>query len=89
MARLAAVPEALRRREVVLHFSVKESLYKAINPLIGRYVSFQEATVAPSCDGSIAVTLTLTKGEGPFIAEARWSEIDGHLLTTAAVSPRT
>jgi len=85
LAALAAVPDHLRRREVVLHFSIKEALYKAINPIIGRYVSFQEATVLPACDGSVAVTLALTKQEGPFSVEARWSEIDGHLLTTAAV----
>jgi Phosphopantetheinyl transferase component of siderophore synthetase len=87
LSALATIPEGLRRREVVLHFSIKEALYKAINPLIGRYVSFQEATVLPCSDGSVAVTLALAKGEGPFSAEARWSEIDGHLLTTAAVRP--
>jgi 4'-phosphopantetheinyl transferase EntD len=87
LAVLTSVPESLRRREVVLHFSIKEALYKAINPLIGRYVSFQEATVIPHSDGSVDVTLALTKQEGPFHAEARWSEIDGHLLTTAAVRP--
>jgi len=88
LAVLATVPDSLRRREIVLHFSIKEALYKAINPLIGRYVSFQEATVLPGSDGSVAVNLTLTKQEGPFHVEARWSEIDGHLLTTAAVRPR-
>jgi enterobactin synthetase component D len=87
LAVLTSVPESLRRREIVLHFSIKEALYKAINPLIGRYVSFQEATVIPHSDGSVDVTLALTKQEGPFHAEARWSEIDGHLLTTAAVRP--
>jgi len=87
LSALAAVPNSLRRREVILHFSIKEALYKAINPRIGRYVSFQEATVLPRCDGSVAVTLALAEHEGPFCAEARWSEIDGHLLTTAAVRP--
>jgi len=87
LAALAAVPEPLRRREVVLCFSIKEALYKAINPLVGRYVSFQEATVLPHADGSVAVTLALAENEGPFLAEARWSEIAGHLLTTAAVWP--
>ena len=38
-------------------------------------------------DGSVTVTLALVKQEGPFLAEARWSEISGHLLTTAAVRP--
>ena len=84
---LAAVPESLRRREVVLCFSLKEALYKAVNPLVGRYVSFHEATVLPHSDGSVSVTLALAEGEGPFVAEARWSEIAGHLLTTAAVRP--
>jgi enterobactin synthetase component D len=88
LAVLATVPDNLRRREVVLHFSIKEALYKAINPLIGRYVSFQEATVLPACDGSVAVTLDLAQQEGPFVVESRWSEIDGHLLTTAAVKPK-
>jgi enterobactin synthetase component D len=87
LATLAAVPDGKRRREIVLHFSIKESLYKAVNPLIGRYVSFQEATVHPRPDGSVSVRLDLSKGEGPFFAEARWSEIDGHLLTTAQVRP--
>ena len=87
LSALASVPEAMRRREVVLHFSIKEALYKAVNPLVGRYVSFQEATVLPHPDGSVTVTLALTQHEGPFSVEARWSEIGGHLLTTAAVRP--
>jgi 4'-phosphopantetheinyl transferase EntD len=87
LAVLATVPEHQRRREVVLHFSLKESLYKAINPVVGRYVSFQEATVLPHPDGSVAVTLSLTKGEGPFRVDARWSEIEGHLLTTVSLRP--
>ena len=88
LANLATTPEPVRRREVVLHFSIKEALYKALNPLIGRYVSFQEASILPHPDGSVTVTLALAKQEGPFVAEARWSEIAGHLLTTAAVRPK-
>jgi len=84
---LASIPEPLRRRDVILHFSIKEALYKAINPLVGRYVSFQEATVLPRADGGVGVTLALAKGEGPFSAAAHWSEIHGHILTTARVWP--
>jgi enterobactin synthetase component D len=87
LAALATVPADRRRREVVLHFSLKEAIYKALNPKVGRYVSFQEATVLPRNDGTVAVTLSLTKQEGPFSVEARWSEIEGHLLTTAALRP--
>jgi enterobactin synthetase component D len=85
LAVLATVPDGLRRREIVLHFSIKEALYKAINPLIGRYVSFQEATVLPASDGSVVVTWRSPSKKARFAVEARWSEIDGHLLTTAAV----
>jgi enterobactin synthetase component D len=87
LAALAAIPEPLRRRTVVLHFSVKEAIYKAINPLVGRYVSFQEASLAAHPDGAVEVRLALKEKEGPFVAEARWMEIEGHLLTTAAVRP--
>jgi enterobactin synthetase component D len=87
LAVLATVPEHQRRREIILHFSIKEALYKALNPIVGRYVSFQEATVLPHSDGSVAVSLALTKEEGPFQAESRWSEIEAHLLTTAALRP--
>jgi hypothetical protein len=33
--------------EVLLRFSLKESLYKSMHPLICQYVGFQEATVRP------------------------------------------
>jgi phosphopantetheine--protein transferase-like protein len=85
LAALAAIPEPMRRRHIVLCFSLKEAIYKAINPLIGRYVSFKEATVMPAPDGSVAVTLALKHQEGPFVAEAHWLEVSGHLLTTASV----
>jgi enterobactin synthetase component D len=84
---LSALPEEQRRRMVILCFSIKESLYKALNPLIHRYISFQEATVLPAPDGKVDVTLHLTRNEGPFLVEARWSEIAGHFLTTASIRP--
>ena len=84
---LMTLPECQRRRAILLCFSIKEALYKAINPLIRRYVSFQEAIVIPALDGSVDLTLALAKGGGPFVAEARWSEIAGHFLTTARVRP--
>jgi enterobactin synthetase component D len=85
LAALATIPESLRRRHVVLCFSLKEAIYKAINPLVGRYVSFKEATVVPAADGSVAVTLALKEQEGPFVTKACWSEVSGHLLTAASV----
>ena len=40
------------RRMVTLHFSLKEALYKAIDPLLGRHVGFHEASLTTRSDGS-------------------------------------
>jgi enterobactin synthetase component D len=88
LSALATVPEAHRRQTVILHFSAKESLYKALNPLLERYVSFQEVSLHAHPDGKIDVSLALKGKEGPFLVEARWTEIADHLLTTATVRPR-
>jgi 4'-phosphopantetheinyl transferase EntD len=45
--------------EILLRFSCKESVYKAIHPLLCRYVSFQEAEVQPYANGTAEVTLKL------------------------------
>lgn len=82
---LACLSEGQQRRTVILCFSIKESLYKALNPLIRRYISFQEATVLPFSDGKVNVTLNLMQNEGPFSVEAQWSEVAGHFLTTASI----
>jgi len=87
LSSLAAVPETHRRRTVILHFSAKESLYKALNPFLGRYVSFQEVSLHAHLEGKIDVSLALKDKEGPFLVEARWTEIADHLLTTAIVRP--
>jgi enterobactin synthetase component D len=88
LSALSKVPEAMRRQTVVLHFSIKESIYKALNPLLGRYISFQEASLDLRPEGVVHVSLDLKNKEGPFLAEARWTEIADHLLTTASVRPR-
>lgn len=85
LERLEDVPEQERRRRVFLHFSLKESLYKAINPLVTRHVAFHEASMTPLPDGSARVRLTLAEDQGTFAAECTWTEIQNHFLTTAKV----
>jgi len=74
---------------LLTHFSMKESIYKAIHPLVGRYVGFHEAELDLGPNGSAGVTMHLTGGEGPFEIEARYHWLDHHLLTTARVRPPT
>jgi 4'-phosphopantetheinyl transferase EntD len=75
-----------RNREVLLRLSAKEAIYKALDPFVTRYVSFQEVEAHPHPDGTITAELTLTGGEGPFTVEVRWEDITpSFLLTTALI----
>jgi enterobactin synthetase component D len=85
LVRLEEVPEQARRRMVILHFSLKEALYKAISPLVTRHVAFHEASMTPLPDGSARVALSLAKNQGTFSAACTWTEIQEHFLTTARV----
>ena len=85
LARLERVPEEHRRRTVILHFSLKEALYKAIDPLVGRHVAFHEASMSPLPDGSASVVLALSENDGCFAVTAFWTEVEDHFLTTARV----
>jgi 4'-phosphopantetheinyl transferase EntD len=38
--------------EVLLRFSLKEAIYKAVHPILNQYVGFQEAEVTPHADGT-------------------------------------
>merc|ERR1712146_560730 len=46
---------------LMIRFSFKEAIYKAIYPIVQRFVSFQEAEVRPHPDGSISTTMILDK----------------------------
>jgi enterobactin synthetase component D len=74
-------------REVTLHFSIKEAIYKAIDPIVRRYVGFTEVELTIARDGSCDVTI-LDPARLPVIVEARWQERDGLWLATARANPR-
>jgi 4'-phosphopantetheinyl transferase EntD len=81
---LAGLDAAARAREVLLRFSAKEAVYKALDPFVRRFVAFREVAVTPQPDGGARVRLALSEGEGPFAVEVRWLRLDGLVLTTAA-----
>ncbi len=80
-----ALPLVEQRRRIYLHFSLKEAFYKAINGMLGRYVSFQEASVFPQPDGTARFELALQGGEIGWHTDARWTEIEEHFLTSVKV----
>jgi 4'-phosphopantetheinyl transferase EntD len=85
LAELAGLDAAARGREVLLRFSAKEALYKALDPFVQRFVGFKEVSVSPLASGGARVVLELRPEEGPFFAEVRWRRFDGIVLTTAHV----
>ena len=58
------LPEAQRWHSVLLRFSMKEALYKALDPYVRRYVGFHEAQVYPDGEGAARVQFDLAGGEG-------------------------
>lgn len=74
-----------RAREVLLRFSAKEAVYKALDPFVRRYVAFHEVSVTPRPDGTADTRWRLRPGEGPFAVEVTWRRTAGVVLTTARI----
>lgn len=83
---LAALDRPAHARAVLLRFSLKEALYKALDPYVQRWVGFHEVEVRPHHDGSAPFTLHLPASEGPFAAEGTWTARGDTILTAAWVA---
>ncbi len=76
----AALPGELgaaRDAAVLLHFSAKEAIYKALDPWVHRFVGFHEASVARGPDGALTTRLVLERREGPFSVELHDARVAG------------
>lgn len=87
IARIADLPPERRWIEVLIRFSLKEAIYKALDPYVRRYVGFQEAEVHPHVDGHALVALNLAQGEGPFTVDARFEWLRGRLCSSVRILP--
>ncbi|MFK7927967.1 MAG: 4'-phosphopantetheinyl transferase [Myxococcota bacterium] len=87
LQQISALPEPRQWLATLVRFSIKESIYKALDPWVRRYVAFQEAEVIPDNDGGAEVQLDLTGGEGPFVVRARYAWLHGRLLTSVQIKP--
>lgn len=77
--------ERVSGREVTLYFAIKEAIYKAIDPIVRRYVGFTEVELELA--GDIAQVKILDPSRLPVEVEAWWQERDGHWLATARARP--
>jgi enterobactin synthetase component D len=91
-ARLPARDDPRRAEEVLFAFSAKEAIYKALDPLVQRYVSFREVAVERQADGAAVATLFLrdvtsdSTAAPPFEVSLRWLRHEDFILTTARVA---
>lgn len=87
LAIVESLPEDRRWTAILLRFSIKEAIYKALDPWVQRYVGFHEAEVVPDTDGGAQVRLDLKGGEGPFRIRARYEWLHGRLLSSVQITP--
>eukprot|EP00542_Grammatophora_oceanica_P009370 CAMPEP_0194027244 /NCGR_PEP_ID=MMETSP0009_2-20130614/1415_1 /TAXON_ID=210454 /ORGANISM="Grammatophora oceanica, Strain CCMP 410" /LENGTH=304 /DNA_ID=CAMNT_0038666231 /DNA_START=196 /DNA_END=1110 /DNA_ORIENTATION=- len=75
-----------KEQEVMLRFSLKESIYKAMHPLVCQYVGFQEAEITPHQDGTASLVFKLKSGDHELFRDvtAHWRTIeDGKFFLTS------
>lgn len=83
IAELASLSNTERAREVLLRFSIKEAIYKAIDPHLGRYVAFREVSARPRENGHVELAQQLDDGTRFELLEATWLRRDGLIVSTA------
>ncbi|HTB58192.1 MAG TPA: 4'-phosphopantetheinyl transferase superfamily protein [Polyangia bacterium] len=85
---LAVIPSSGLERDaaVLLRFSAKEAIYKALDPWVHRFVGFHEASVARAPDGALTGRFALAGGEGPFSLELHQAAVadEGEIILVAA-----
>ena len=75
-------------RELLVCFSVKEALYKALHPLLRQTIRWHSVQVHPQEGGACTVCIgeLLDAVSIPLVAEAAWCVRDGYFVSTAAAS---
>jgi 4'-phosphopantetheinyl transferase EntD len=69
-------------RDVTRSFAIKEAIYKAIDPIVRRFVGFTEVELEVGADGTCTVHV-VDAVRLPVVVEAWWQERDGLWLATA------
>lgn len=77
------LPAEERLRLLLLRFSLKEAIYKAIDPFLQRYVGFKEVRVTPQALGAADVEMLLPEGDPELVVEAQWERLGAFILATA------
>ncbi|HNS96850.1 MAG TPA: 4'-phosphopantetheinyl transferase superfamily protein [Polyangiaceae bacterium] len=85
--RIENLPHAQRWPAIITTFSIKESIFKAIDPIVQRYVGFHEAEVEILPHGDSHIALYLNTLHAPFEIDGRWQVFDSHVVTSVRLRP--
>ncbi|MEQ1692553.1 MAG: 4'-phosphopantetheinyl transferase superfamily protein [Gemmatimonas sp.] len=86
--RLAGLDELAHREATLVHFALKEAVYKAIDPHVERYVRFAEVELDVRDDGTASVRLLLPEPRMRAVhVDAHW-RFDGRWIIALARSQR-
>jgi 4'-phosphopantetheinyl transferase EntD len=86
---LGALEGVDMEEDVLLRFSFKEAVYKALHAFLPRFIDFSEVEVFPKADGSAELRFLLKGGE-QFPYEASWQRyLDRYWLTCVYLRPST
>ncbi len=83
MAADASLGDNERMERLLLRFSLKEAIYKAIDPFLQRYVAFKEVRVDPLAGGATKIDLRLVEPNVPVRVEAHWLQRNDICISTA------
>ena len=84
---LTANEKVVAGAELLRVFAIKEAIYKAIDPIVQRYVGFQEVELVVGREGGVEVRV-VDAARLPVVIEAWWTEADNHWLATARARRR-
>jgi enterobactin synthetase component D len=78
-------PEHMRWFRILLHFSLKEAVYKAIDPMIQQYIDYQEASIYPTPDGKAEIQWHTSAFARGLVIDIRWVSRGKYILTSACM----
>ncbi len=85
---LEQLPPGEQWHELLLRFSAKEALYKAIDPFVQRYVGFLEVAIERHAGARLGVAELAEADLQGLSAEGEWQEVEDHLLTAFSATRR-
>ncbi|MFH1176660.1 MAG: 4'-phosphopantetheinyl transferase superfamily protein [Acidobacteriota bacterium] len=87
VAALSSPGEEARALQILIHFSIKEALYKAVHPLLRRPLNFRDFALQATGPGAVTVEARLPEA-GRLELAAWYLLLDDHVLATAVARAR-